>query len=505
MKDRPMTSDPGLPAPLETRADPDVTVPRHALVVLGMHRSGTSALAGMLARLGADLPARQMVPTPDNPKGYYESDPLRLLNDRILASAGSSWDDWTRISQGWYDGPRAPAFHAEAREMLVAEFGNSPFFVFKDPRLCRLWPFWRVVLAAEGVRPLPVLAARHPLEVADSLSRRYSMAPSLSRLIGLRHQLDAEHDTRGSPRVFVRYDEVLADWRSVASRIEAAAGFAMPRRSPLAEAEVDDFLISGLRRYVHDSTDLAQHPGLPPFMVRAEDILTRLARGEAPDAAAQLDAIETELGALVPLFHDIGVQSRTRTREALLLGQERDALTARLAEVTTRLTGDRDAAITARDAAYTMRDAVITTRDAAITSRDAAITSRDAAITSRDAAITSRDAAITSRDEAITARDAAITSRDAAITSRDEAITSRDAAVAARAALAAELADRVRELAQMARMTAEREAAFAAQARTRLKEQETRILNEVFNSLSWKLTAPLRSMNRLYRRIRGRA
>jgi hypothetical protein len=470
MKDRPMTSDPGLPAPQDTRTSPDVTVPRHALVVLGMHRSGTSALAGMLARLGADLPARQMVPTPDNPKGYYESDPLRLLNDRILASAGSSWDDWTRIPQGWYDGPRAPAFHAEAREMLGAEFGNSPFFVFKDPRLCRLWPFWRAVLAAEGVRPLPLLAARHPLEVADSLSRRYGMAPSLARLIGLRHQLDAEHDTRGNPRVFVRYDEVLSDWRSVASRIETAAGFVMPRRSPLAEAEVDDFLTSGLRRYVHDSADLAQHPGLPPFMVQAEDILARLARGEAPDAAAQLDAIETELGALIPLFHDIGVQSRVRTREAVSLGQERDALTARLAEVTSRLTKDRDTAIAARDTAHAARDVAITSRDAAIASRDAAIASRDSAITSRDAAIASRDKAVT-----------------------------------AHAALTAELADHVRELAQMARMTAEREAEFAAQARTRLKEQETRILNEVFSSLSWKLTAPLRAVNRLYRRIRGRA
>lgn len=455
-----MTPDTSPAATEETPvgAVPVPVVARHALVVLGMHRSGTSALAGMLARLGADLPARQMVPTPDNPKGYYEFDPLRLLNDRILASAGSSWDDWTRIPQGWYSGPRAPAFHAEARAMLASEFGDSPFFVFKDPRVCRLWPFWRNVLAADGITPFPILALRHPLEVADSLSRRYSIAPSLARLIGLRHQLDAEYATRGTPRVFVRYDQVLSDWRSVITRIKSAAGFAMPRRSPATEAEVDDFLTSSLRRYTHDISDLSRHPGLPAFMVSAEQVFARLASGDLSDASAELDTIEAELAGLAPLFHDIGHQALTRTRELARLTADHQALTVKAEDLTNLRTTQ-----------------------------------------------TAKIAELTAERDRLTAERNKLTGeRDKLVVERDRLTGERDKLTGERDKRSAELAERVRELAQLARLTAERETQFAAQAKASLKEQEARILKDVFSSLSWRLTAPLRGMSRLYRGLRRR-
>src|SRR5690606_4349244 len=64
---------------------------REAIIVLGMHRSGTSAVSGVLAKLGAQAPRSLMPPTQDNPRGYWESSELMKFHDRVLESAGHRW------------------------------------------------------------------------------------------------------------------------------------------------------------------------------------------------------------------------------------------------------------------------------------------------------------------------------------------------------------------------------------------------------------------------------
>jgi hypothetical protein len=59
-------------------------VPREALLVLGMHRSGTSAVAGLLVRLGAQPPKTLMEGDADNRKGYWESTALCAFHERLL-------------------------------------------------------------------------------------------------------------------------------------------------------------------------------------------------------------------------------------------------------------------------------------------------------------------------------------------------------------------------------------------------------------------------------------
>lgn len=148
---------------------------RDAVVVLGMHRSGTSALAGVLNLLGCDAPANQMKPTVDNEKGYFESTSVLTLHNDLLSSAGSSWDDWLPINPGWFKSNRVEEFHDRALELVKGEFGDSRLFVLKDPRICRLVPFWEDVLKESGAAPRYVLTHRNPLEVAASLAKRDGM------------------------------------------------------------------------------------------------------------------------------------------------------------------------------------------------------------------------------------------------------------------------------------------------------------------------------------------
>src|SRR5271167_3569026 len=102
-----------------------------------MHRSGTSAVAGTLTKLGARAPKRLMTANSGNALGYFESVAFMQFHDELLASAGSEWSDWRLFNPGWYQSPEAPEFKRRAKELFAEEFDGSALPVLKDPRICR--------------------------------------------------------------------------------------------------------------------------------------------------------------------------------------------------------------------------------------------------------------------------------------------------------------------------------------------------------------------------------
>src|SRR5690606_949545 len=86
---------PTAPAMLSTESNEKKEVSKVALVVLGMHRSGTSALTHALSTLGAELPGD---PIPklefNNPEGFWESTEVLGVNEALLQGIDSNWDDW---------------------------------------------------------------------------------------------------------------------------------------------------------------------------------------------------------------------------------------------------------------------------------------------------------------------------------------------------------------------------------------------------------------------------
>ena len=213
---------------------------RKAILVLGMHRSGTSAFTRMLNLLGCDLPQALMEGWEGNPKGHWESNAIRALNDDILASAGSKWDDWMEFNPQWYDSPAFDGFFKRAQDVLRDDYGTSSFFVLKDPRNCRLARFWFAVLEKADVEPLVAIPLRNPLEVVQSLGRRNDTHPNMAMLAWLRHVLDAEHSSRGRRRVFTYYDELLDNWADVADKVQRGLGITWPRFSERAGREIEE-------------------------------------------------------------------------------------------------------------------------------------------------------------------------------------------------------------------------------------------------------------------------
>ena len=145
-----------------------VTDQRH-VVVVGMHRSGTSAMASALARLGLALPDETDLITagPANERGYWELRRFVTFNDGVLKYLNGSWSTPPKPAPGW-ELSRDQALvelRSSARDFILREF-RDPHMVLKDPRLCITLPFWRQVFDHE---PVAVLVLRDPLDVARSL------------------------------------------------------------------------------------------------------------------------------------------------------------------------------------------------------------------------------------------------------------------------------------------------------------------------------------------------
>lgn len=234
-------------------------MPRQALIVLGMHRSGTSALTRALNLLGAALPMDLMPPHEDNRLGYWESHKITRFNNRLLQSAGPRWDSDAPLRAEWFCDQAARAEHyEEARSLLAGEFGDAPLFILKDPRLCRLFPFWEKVLAGEGIDRRVVLCLRDPREVAASLAARFDNpalhpaaipAHSRAHLLWLRHVLEAEKSTRHLPRIAVDYADLVSDWRTALQELPSLCpDLNLPAPADPKSREMDLFLDRNLRR-----------------------------------------------------------------------------------------------------------------------------------------------------------------------------------------------------------------------------------------------------------------
>lgn len=178
------------------------------VIVLGMHRSGTSAVAGYLNSLGLELPSETLSAHPkDNPEGYFEPQRMVQLNNRLLAALGLNWQSTRPISADELAAPDLAPIKEEIKHYLKETCQPGRKLVFKDPRLCRLLPVWLPLIKQHCETPLIIHAVRNAHAVADSLARRAEQqelagAAITSRhkatLLWLRYNLDAWYHGRAS-------------------------------------------------------------------------------------------------------------------------------------------------------------------------------------------------------------------------------------------------------------------------------------------------------------------
>lgn len=215
-----------------------------------MHRSGTSALAGVLNILGVKMGSNFMVPAPWNPKGNFELLDAYNLNEKILGRLNSSWDNPYVMPDNWW----ADGFNEHEKEIagLIKSNFDAEMSGIKDPRLCRLLPLWIKVFKELGIEIYFVIPLRSPLETANSLKRRNGFPVEKSLLLWMIYMLEAEFYSREYPRVFITYDNLLKNTSNVINRICTKLNIEFPKDYQNVEEDIARFLDHSLKHHTQE-------------------------------------------------------------------------------------------------------------------------------------------------------------------------------------------------------------------------------------------------------------
>jgi hypothetical protein len=230
-----------------------------AAVILGMHRSGTSALARAFSFCGFALPTDLMQPQPDNPKGFWESTSIVQLNEEILAGLGSGWQDpalWHVPGRTLAAAKQAVAaavrdrWLARAASIVCEVFGDAAAIVVKDPRISLFLPLWRDALREAGYEPSFILIHRNPLDVAASLRRRNGMALRAGIQLWQRYLVAALDPANG-----IAFDTVVAFEDLLALPVQTMQRLTKRLGASVRDQELADFIAVGDAH--HSSADAA--------------------------------------------------------------------------------------------------------------------------------------------------------------------------------------------------------------------------------------------------------
>jgi hypothetical protein len=193
---------------------------KKVVFVVGMHRSGTSAVTGCLKNLGLYLGHDLVGPTDFNLKGLFEYQPTLHLNNQILEAHNSAWDDIQPLKIDW-GSPQAAHFKNAIKDLFLKAFKGRSIFGLKDPRLCLLLPLYLQAAAELGYEPYLVLVRRNSLEIAASLAKRNEMSKEHALALTKKYWKSAEQYAVGRRSLVIQFDELVKDTPTVVTKLKS--------------------------------------------------------------------------------------------------------------------------------------------------------------------------------------------------------------------------------------------------------------------------------------------
>jgi GT2 family glycosyltransferase len=186
------------------------------LVVLGMHRSGTSALTGLLNLMGAYFGSEEESTgaNEQNPKGFWERQDVRLLNDDLLQSIDCDWNRVGTFSLQRLSPGKIEEFNVRATKLL-AKLNTHESWVIKEPRLCLLLPLWQPIIGD----CVCVHIYRNPLEVSRSLQVRDGTPVSVGIALWEKYTREALYTSNGQVNLFVSHRKLMTQPQIVAREL----------------------------------------------------------------------------------------------------------------------------------------------------------------------------------------------------------------------------------------------------------------------------------------------
>jgi len=502
-----------------------------ALIVLGMHRSGTSALARVINLRGVDL-GKNLIPPLEgnNEKGFWEHTDINTTNEKLLRGLNSSWDDVRSLPENWWDSDIVHRYKLEILSILERDFAKSSFWGLKDPRICRLLPAWHSLLEHTSSRPYFLIIVRNPLEVVASLSKRDGFSKGKSCLLWLKHLIDAEKGTRNSNRIFVTYEELLSDWNGLLLRIQRSFKFKWPVSFKKAKEELNSFLQRDLQHnIVHDSV-LIKDKMLSKWVKDLYFEAKKAVDGDDRRLIKTVNEIEVELknaaNLYEPAISDTWKRYQIQNEMRKELNQQLQQLNLELGDLRDQFSKDQQTLVRL-ETETTHFQMVVREKDERVqqlgienkglsnqlAERDESIKDLNIRLTEREEAIKDLNLRVTQRDESIKDLNISLTEREEAIKDLNLRVTQRDGMIGG---LRTQLEEREGELKEISTRLAERNEAFKRLSSQLAESKETtsdlsaqvdstRLLIQsakeeldlIYISKSWRLTEPLRAIRRL--------
>lgn len=229
------------------------------LLIAGAGRSGTSTVAGSLSRLGFHVPQPEVPPDETNPRGFFEPQWVVDFHKGLLDPLPVRTNDARPIAvELTQNAAVSPELHQKIAHWLSRSATGHANVVIKDPRAFWFQDLWRRAAAAthRDFRVLTML--RHPTEVAGSRAAYYltehsedeRRARETTNVAGWTFgTLVTERLSRTTPRAFVRYDELMSDWRTALKRADSQLGAGLAAGiEEGGDPCVDDFIDVRLHR-----------------------------------------------------------------------------------------------------------------------------------------------------------------------------------------------------------------------------------------------------------------
>ncbi|PND30134.1 family 2 glycosyl transferase [Achromobacter pulmonis] len=434
------------------------------VVVLGMHRSGTSTVTRALQAVGVSLGGRLMPAVPgNNDKGFFEDLDIVNFNERLLSAVGHAWHSIRLLKSSDVDRLCEQGYLKEAIQLLRKKSQPGQIFGFKDPRTAKLLPFWLRVFQVGGFEARYVIAVRHPLSVADSLAKRDGLAPERSYLLWITHVLTSLRETSEDSRILVDYDAFVAEPQKTIGRL---AGFLKTTVDTTDQAAfLRDFLSEDLRHSFYLPQDVWSDSAAVELAKEIYTAISDVARNvEADknfDRLSQLDRWESKFSRIQPLVGLVDLLSSgvaERDGQIAILGQavsERDGQIASLSQAVS----ERDGQIASLSQAVSERDGQIASLSQAVSERDGQIASLSQAVSERDGQIASLSQAVSERDGQIASLSQAVSERDGQIASLSQAVSERDGQIAS---LSQAVSERDGQIASLSQAVSERDGQIAS-------------------------------------------
>ena len=265
------------------------------VIVLGMHRAGTSATGHILVDLGFELPGEPVPADSDNPEGYWEPREIVEIHDDFLQEIDRSWSDTRPLDRSVFEGQPAAAARERLRDVVQGQMLPHKQWVLKDPRMCRLMPLWEGLLEAQGLKFRFLHVLRSPLAVAESLRKRDSFRQEKSFVLWLRHNLEAEAATRGQERCWLHFEQLAGGSETLVNqRIRAAIGSAQ-LSSERIQSAVRSVLDPSLVHYHHDFDQSLERLADFPWIASAYEAFGSLVANGDQAAEATLDRLRADI------------------------------------------------------------------------------------------------------------------------------------------------------------------------------------------------------------------